>query len=155
MMVDWLTDSCPVEVGRGFVHVKEDDGETRMLRVIASRRHGKRHVVTIEGILSRNDAEKLRGATFFLPADELPDLPEGEFFCYQILGLNVVTQAGDEIGTVTRIFTAGDHDVYEVTGMKEGKKREVLIPVIKDVIVKVDLDSKTIVINPLKGLLDE
>lgn len=154
-VVEWLTDSCPVEVGRGVVYVRNGDGEYSPLTIMTSRKHGTKCVVGVEDIASRDEAKALRGATFFLPVDELPPLLPGEYYSFQLLGLEVITTSGEVVGTIVKIFTAGHHDVYEVASVKKGRSGSVLIPAIKDVVVKVDLEEGMIVINPLKGLLED
>ena len=150
LLVDWLSGSCPVKVDRGLVYRKDRDGEYRIVCVLASRPHDKRHIVKIEDIASRNEAEELRGAALFLPEEELPILPEGEYYSYQLLGMEVVTEAGELLGEVSKIFTAGGHDVYVV----RGKEREVLIPAVDHVVIKIDLDERKMIIRPMEGLLD-
>lgn len=75
---------------------------------------------------------------------------ENEFYHRQIIGLLAITSEGREIGKVVGIMETGSNDVYVVRG--QGK--EYLIPAVKDVISSVDLDSGTITIIPIEGLLD-
>lgn len=74
---------------------------------------------------------------------------ENEFYHRQIIGLVAITSEGREIGKVVEIMETGSNDVYVVRG--QGK--EYLIPAVKDVISSVDLDSGTITIIPIDGLL--
>jgi len=76
-------------------------------------------------------------------------LRENEFYHRQIIGLVAITSEGREIGKVVEIMETGSNDVYVVRG--QGK--EYLIPAVKDVISSVDLDSGTITIIPIDGLL--
>lgn len=155
LVVHWYSGNCPVEIGQGSVYIRREDGEYVPMRVIRSRRHSTQHVVSLHGITSRNDASELRGATFFLREDDLDELPEGEYYSYQILGMAVVTDGGEHVGEVVKIFSVGGHDVYEVIGERDGKRREWLIPAVDHVVTKIDLDEKKIVIRPIEGLLDE
>jgi 16S rRNA processing protein RimM len=146
-----MRQECPVACGEGCIYVKRSDEGYEPLKVVQSRRHGSHHVVSFEGYESRNDAEGLRGAAFFLPEADLPVLPEGEYYSYQILGMDVHTTDGRYLGKVTKIFTAGEHDIYVV---KDGKE-EVLIPAVDHVVVEIDLNEKRIIVDPIEGLLDE
>lgn len=148
--MDWMRQECPVECGEGRIYVKRQHSEYQPLRVRTSRRHGPHHVVGFEGYESRDDADRLRGATFFLLEEDLPELPANEYYSYQILGLDVVTTEGKSLGTVARIFTAGSHDVYVV----KGDDGEVLIPAVDHVVINIDIENKTITVDPLEGLLD-
>ena len=150
VFVDWCADECPVAAG-GTVYVQEG-GEYVPKVVCSSRVHGARHVVLLECMSSRDDAARLRGATFFLPEDALPTLPQGEYYSYQILGIEVVTDMGERLGNVTKIFSAGAHDVYEVSDTTGPTRREVLIPAIDQVIATIDLTAKKMVIRKIKGL---
>ena len=85
----------------------------------------------------------------YAPGDEIP-LEDGEFFHDQIIGLSVVTIGGMALGKVEDILQTGSNDVYIV---KQGA-REYLIPAIADVIKRIDLQEKKIVIEVMEGLLD-
>jgi len=150
LFVEWLSGSCPVEVGRGFVYRRNREGEYLKVYVLASRPHDKRYIVSFDGITSRNEAEELRGATFFLPEDELPKLPDGEYYSYQLMGIEVVTEEGDSLGVISKIFSAGGHDIY----VARGKERETLIPAVDHVVVKIDLEERKMTIRAIEGLLD-
>lgn len=64
---------------------------------------------------SRADAERLRGTVLTVPRDALPPLAQGEFYHADLLGLPVVTDAGDAIGTVAAIENFGATDIIEIT----------------------------------------
>jgi 16S rRNA processing protein RimM len=84
-----------------------------------------------------------------LPAEEVC-LEDGEFFYHQIVGLSVVTTEGRALGKVEDILVTGSNDVYVV----KGAGKEYLIPAISDVVKKIDLEGKTILIEAMEGLLD-
>ncbi len=98
-----------------------------------------------------NFAETLKGQELFVPKDKLPSLPEGRFYIADILGMDVLTQEGRNLGKVTDVFKTGSNDVYTV---KNGKK-EYLIPVIDDVVRDFDTENKRIIITPIEGLIDD
>lgn len=150
LLVHWMRQECPVLCGEGRIYVKRSDTEYAPLKVVTSRRHGPHYVVSFEGYESRNDADGLRGAAFFLPEEELPDLPENEFYSYQILGLDVHTTDGRCLGKVTKIFSAGEHDIYVVSDGKD----EVLIPAVDHVVRDINLEDRKITVEAIEGLLD-
>jgi 16S rRNA processing protein RimM len=77
----------------------------------------------------------------------LNPLPEGQYYAFQLIGLNVVTTKGKLLGQITDImFTAGN-DVYIVEG-------EILIPAIEDVVKSIDLKKGRMLIEAIEGLLD-
>ena len=77
-------------------------------------------------------------------------LPEGQYYHDQIIGLEVVTTAGETIGTVTDILTNKSNDNYIV----EGTRGQVLIPAIEDVVESIDIKGGRITIRVIDGLLE-
>jgi 16S rRNA processing protein RimM len=82
--------------------------------------------------------------------DQSTQLPAGQFYHSQIIGLEVKTTEGELVGTVKDILTGKSNDNYIV----EGKRGEVLIPAIEDVIREIDLESGVITIEAIEGLLE-
>jgi len=105
-------------------------------------------IITLAGMDAPEAAAKLRRKTLDIPASELRELPEGQYYQFDIIGLEVSTTGGTVLGKVTDILNCGN-DVYVVKG--EGK--EVLIPATKDVVKSIDLKTKKMVIEPIEGLL--
>jgi 16S rRNA processing protein RimM len=81
----------------------------------------------------------------------LAELPPGSYYQHDILGLNVLTLDGQELGQIVEIIVTGSNDVYIV---KKPEGSQILIPAIKDVIKQIDLIRHTMHIDPLPGLLD-
>jgi 16S rRNA processing protein RimM len=79
----------------------------------------------------------------------LHHLPEGQYYTFQLIGLDVVTTEGKRIGQITDIMSTPSNDVYIV----EGKRGEILIPAIEDVVKSIDLKKGKIVIEAIEGLL--
>jgi 16S rRNA processing protein RimM len=93
---------------------------------------------------------RFRNMNVYVLTADRPGLPEGQYYHYQILGLNVLDDSGKMLGTLTEILTTGANDVYVVS--QDGK--ELLVPAIEDVILDVDLDAKTIKVHLLPGLME-
>jgi len=152
--VYWSDDECPAEVG-AELFIDAGDGEgPRPYRMAALRKQGRFYVLRLEGIDDRSAAQRLVNREILIPAENLPGLPEGQYYCYQILGMEVETEGGERLGRVVRIFTAGGSDVYEVLPHGGKKGSEILVPAIEDVIVSVDVEANRMVIRPLEGMLD-
>lgn len=152
--VFWNDVECPLDVGAEIFVDLGDGKEYGEYTIAALRKQGRFDVVRLDGVEDRAAAQALVNAQLVRPAESLPSLPEGQYYCYQILGMEVETEGGERLGRVVRIFTAGENDVYEV--LPEGAKRggEILVPAIGDVIVSVDVKAKRMVIRPLEGMLD-
>ena len=115
----------------------------------ATRQQGKMLLLKLQGINNRVDAADLQGSILETPASETPSLPEGTFYHYQIVGMEVWTTDGNSLGKVTDIISTGSNDVYVVQTPED----EVLIPATPDVVTKVDIDSGRITVEVIPGLL--
>ena len=83
-----------------------------------------------------------------VPPEAVPQLPECEYFHFQLLELKVLTEEGEDLGRISDILETGSNDVYVVTG----PTGEVLVPALADVIVKVDLDQGIMEVSLPDGL---
>lgn len=113
---------------------------------------GRGHIlVRLANIDSREEAEALVGREVQGEAHRFPELPEGEYYYFQVLGLPVV-HAGDGtlIGHLEEIWPTGAHDIYVV---RLGK-REVLLPAVEEVIQEIDLKAGRLKVWPPDGLLE-
>jgi 16S rRNA processing protein RimM len=97
------------------------------------------------------DVESLVGTTLYLRKSELPALEQGEYYWHQLIGMEVWTDTGRHVGTLSGILTTGSNDLYAV----RSGEREWLIPALREVIREVDVPANRMVIRPLEGLLDE
>lgn len=120
------------------------------LTVKTHRTHKNFELLSFEGYENINEVEKFRDGILKVPESQLGDLDEGEFYFHEIMGCLVATTKGVEIGKVTEILTPGANDVWVVKG---ANGKEQLIPYIEDVVKKVDLKEKVIIIDPMEGLL--
>ena len=107
-------------------------------------------VLRLSTITSREAAQEMFQTYLYVPESEAVKLPKGRYFVHQIVGLRVITIEGQELGTVREVVETGANDVYVV---REGQ-REVLVPALKEVIKKIDLDGGTMEVALPPGLLD-
>jgi 16S rRNA processing protein RimM len=127
-----------------------DPAEARPIVLTAARPHGNVVLLCVADIDSIESATPLLGHALALPENELPAPAPGEFYVYQLQGLDVVTNAGERLGTIDRSFSTGASEVLVV----QGTDREYLIPMIADVVQAIDLSGGRVVIDPIPGLLD-
>lgn len=123
--------------------------DSRPFEIESCRPHKQHLVLKLATVDSVEAAEKLRGGDLTTPRAELPELPEGQYYTFQLIGLDVVTTEGKPLGHIKDIMTTAGNDVYIV----EGKRGEILIPAIEDVIKSIDLKKGTITIEAIEGLL--
>jgi len=121
---------------------------TQPYQVERARYHKNFVLLKLAGCNSIDDAQKLTGAYVGILPQQLVELPEGSYFYYQLVGLRVYTDTGEYLGRVSYIFSTGSNDVYVV---RRGEK-EYLVPAIKDVVRRIDLENKRMVLRVLEGL---
>lgn len=96
----------------------------------------------LRGVPDRNAAELLRGRQVTIPREEAPEPEEGRYYIADLLGSEIVTEAGKVLGTLTNIRQAAT-DIYTLTA--DGK--EILFPAVKGVVTEIDLIAKKLVVN--------
>jgi len=106
---------------------------------------GNAALIAFEGLDDCDQASILRNQLIYSAVQDAPTLPEGEYYHHQILGMQVVDEAGKVLGSVVEILETGANDVYVVGG--EGNA-ELLLPAIKSVVLSVDVKEKKIVVRP-------
>jgi 16S rRNA processing protein RimM len=117
-------------------------------RVKALQVERKALLLALEGIEDIDAAAQLVGGRILISPDRLEKLPEDEYYWYQILGLEVTTEAGQSLGRIASIIPGQNHDIYVCAGHEQ----EILLPAIGDVIRNVDMDAGIMVVRLLKGL---
>lgn len=112
------------------------------------RRQGDFILVEIEKVETIDTADTLTGCILWGRREYLDPLPEGEYYWCELRGMEVVTEEGEVIGTLTAIFPTGGNDVYVCTS----EKGEILIPAIADCIREVNRKERRMVVRLLEGL---
>jgi 16S rRNA processing protein RimM len=116
--------------------------------VLRSRRSRGLFYLGLSGVESRDAAQKLGGSLLEVPDTELTPLPEGQYYQFQVIGLEVCTPDGERLGRVADILSTPSNDVYIV----RGGPKELLIPAIEDVVIEVDLEGGRLVVEPPEEL---
>ncbi len=133
------------------IFLENQHGEKKPF-TIASFRHGRQvSILSFREVKGVEEAGKLVGCSVYVPKENLRVLPPGEYYQYQLLGMQVQTEKGIFLGMLEEILPTGSNDVFVVR--REGE--EILIPATEEVVLQVDLKGKIMVIRPLEGLLPE
>ncbi len=111
----------------------------RACEVEQARVHGAEVLAKLAGVDDRDAAARLKGEWVALPRSALPAPAQDEYYWVDLIGLSVVNTEGVGLGTVKALMETGANDVLVVEG-----ERERLIPFIRQVILDVDLEGKTI-----------
>jgi 16S rRNA processing protein RimM len=124
-----------------------EDGRT--LTVESSRPHKDRLLVRFREVQTREQAEALQRALLVVPESLSPELPEGSWWDHRIVGCSIKTDTGRALGTVHDVIHTAANDVWSAV---DDEGTETLIPVLRDVILDVDMDAKRIVVREIPGL---
>ncbi len=116
------------------------------------RWHRQALLATFEGYEDPESAGVFRNQIVYVKTAECPPLPEGDYYHHQLLGLGVVSEAGEVLGTVTQILETGANDVLVV---RPPSGSEILLPLIDSVVLDIDLEAGQMRVHLLPGLLDE
>ena len=120
----------------------------RTLRVEGRRSHRGMAILKLQGIDTREGAEELASVELEIPIEEVPPLPDGSYYHFQILDMEVWTAAGELLGTVEDILITGSNDVYVV---RRGDG-EILVPAIEGVVLDVDVQGGRLTVDLPDGL---
>ena len=107
-------------------------------------------LLTVKEINDINVAELYKNGRILIPDAVAIPLEEDEYYTRDLYGMQVVTDEGEELGVLTDVIQTGANDVYAVK--KDGDAKELLIPAIKDCILKVDIDARVMTVHLLEGL---
>ena len=146
-------------------------GETRELKIRQVKFFKNMVILKFDGVDTMNEVEGWRQKDLLITRDQAIPLEEDEFFITDLIGLNVVTDEGETLGTLTDVMETGANDVYcvktpegkdddstdletEDSKTTFGNDEKLLLPAIRDCILDVDLDKEEMLVHVLPGLLD-
>lgn len=108
-------------------------------------------ILKFKGYDNINDIEKYKGKELWVTRENAVPLEENEYYIADLIGLTVISDEKEELGTLTDVLQTGANDVY-VVKLKDGK--EGLFPAIADCVQSVDLENGTMIVHVMEGLLD-
>ncbi len=128
-----------------------DTGKDYVLLEIEGVKFFKKMVILkFKGIDDINDIEKYRGKDLLVTRENAVKLNPDEYFIYDLIDSEVITEDGVTLGNLTEILATGANDVYVV---KTGENKEILLPCIKECILDVDTEQKKITVHIMDGLI--
>ena len=148
--VEKLGDAAdPFRPGGALLWISGD--RTMDLKLSGSRVHGKRWLLSFEGIGDVEAARELSGGVLAVAGEDLPDVPDDFFWSHQVEGWSCRDRSGRSLGSVRRLeeTPAGPQLTLET---REG--REILVPFVRPIVVEVDRESRRIVLDPPEGLTE-
>lgn len=147
IIMDLHTD-FPERIKKGrrvYIGEKHEIAEFESVRV-----HGQGLLVKLRGYDTPETAGRFRNQWVHVKSSEVPPLPEGKHYKYELVGLKVVDDQGNLLGDLAEILETGANDVYIV---RNEKGREILLPAIPSVILNIDMDSRVMTVHLLEGLV--
>lgn len=108
-------------------------------------------VLRLAGVCSRDDAERLRGKEVFMDEEDLKELPEGEYYIRDLVGMEVVQDdSGEHLGVLREILTDRPQDLY-VVELDDG--RRIMIPGVDAFVRSIDLERGSIAVSLIEGMV--
>lgn len=132
------------------VMLKDAAGRLKEYEVASATVHGKKLLLSFKGFTDINQVLSLVGSELLVGRDQLPPPDEDEYYWYDLIGMTVVTAAGDRLGVLESIIETGSNDVYVV----KSPDREYLVPALEEVVTSIDLAAKIMTVTPFEGLFD-
>ena len=132
--------------------VKSTDGyEEQEVTIASSRVTGRFWLLRPDGVTSPEEAANFTNREFWVERSQLAPLPEGQYFAQDIMGSVVIDEDGRKVGVINDIISTGANDVWQIARSDGG---EMMIPVIPEVVRKVDTVNRKIVVKLMDGLVD-
>ncbi len=128
--------------------VYKEDGEA--VKILSWKFHKGSVILKLDGVDEVNDAEKLKFIKLYAKKEDLPKLPKGEYYFFELIGLTAILEGGEELGKVTDVIENNASNLLEIT-KEDGEK--VLIPNIPVFVAKTDIKEGKIHITPIEGLI--
>lgn len=140
---------------RRFKRLKEvilavGKGEEKTVEIESVKFFKQMVILKLKGFENKDDVEKLRQCSLFVPREKAVRLQKDEYFIADLMGLRAVDEEDREIGVLEDVMATGANDVY-IIRMKDG--RELLLPAIKECVLDVQVEEGFIKVHILEGLL--
>jgi 16S rRNA processing protein RimM len=108
-----------------------------------------RVIIKLDSVYSYQEAKALQGQLIEIHHSQIKSLPDGQYYHFQLIGLEVRTTSRESLGNINQVLTITGNDVYVV----KGSQGEILIPAIEDIVKSVDIGRGFIIIEAIEGLL--
>lgn len=125
-------------------------GENEWKEILGVKFQKDRVILNLEGIDSMNDAETYKQKYLSVIREEEPGLPENTYYIKDLVGCNVVDTNGKDLGNIYDVIQTKNNDVYWIE-----KPKQLLIPVLKDIVLDVNIEEKKVIITPVGVWQDE
>lgn len=131
------------------VYVENKEGK-KEYQIEEVKYHKNMVLIKFKEIENPEEANLLRESYLVIDRDTQEPLEEGTYYIVDMIGLEVYTDEGENLGILEDIFNTGSNDIYVV---KNELGKQILLPAIKDVIKKVDMENKKVTVHLIPGLI--
>ena len=139
----WVKAAPDAGAAQGLACAPEWLIEARAYKVTQAKPHGATVVAKLEGLDTREDVLALKGKRVSVRREVLPEPGEGHYYLADLVGLEVVNEQGEVLGTIERLFSNGAQDVMALQA--DGKER--LLPWVASVVKAVDLEGGRVTVE--------
>jgi 16S rRNA processing protein RimM len=101
----------------------------------------------LEGVTDRDQAAMMRGVEIGVRRSELPALPSGEFYWDDLIGLDVRSLEGEQLGRIEEITATPAHPLLRIVDVRAGRSEELLVPLVRERIKSVDLAKRCVTVD--------
>lgn len=121
-----------------FNIIKKAYVDDQLIEIVSTRYQNNFVVMKVKGINSREEVARFTNKLLKIDRSDVPPLAEGEYYSFDIIGLQVINQDNEILGEITEILKTGSNDVY-ITKAKDG--RQILLPALKKVVTEINLEE--------------
>ncbi|QMU55699.1 MAG: 16S rRNA processing protein RimM [Candidatus Mycalebacterium zealandia] len=129
-----------------------DSSEPHSFEITGKIVREKDVVLKLSGVNTRDDAQKFAGSTVMVALSDLPGTGEGEYYNFQLIGLEAVGEDGEKIGRVLSLVQSGMQSVL-VISLPDGG--EILVPMVEKFIAGVDIEKGTVAVQNTEALKEK
>ena len=134
---------------------KENEPPSEINLLSGFKQPGKEiFVVKLEGINTRNHAERLKKFKILVKTDKLPKLKKEEFHLLELINLEVKTLENNELKTIGKVINLENEKNNLLVIELLNNQKKVLVPFVKEIVPLVDIKNNFLIINPPNGLLE-
>ncbi|WP_168122276.1 ribosome maturation factor RimM [Paenibacillus sp. HB172176] len=139
-------------VGSVLRMADEKTGESREVKITASRKQKNVYILRLQGFDNINQVEQYKGWNLQISEGDQEELEDGQYYYHQIIGCAVVTEDGEQLGEISEILSPGANDVWVVNRPKS-RGAQILLPVIDEVVLHVNVAEKLVTVRLMEGLI--
>lgn len=127
-------------------------GSEKTYKINWVKPHTRYFLLSLKGIESLDSVKTLIGSELFIEKADLPELEDGSYYWFDIIGLSVFTTDEQYLGKIESIISTGSNDVFVVKDPNKEQENETLIPALESVVLEIDFKLKTMRVDLPEGL---